>query len=741
MASVSTLRELRERGFSLHEGGELGEAELAYRELLRRSPNDLEVMHALGILATQQGRYGEAVELLTPVARAQESAPAHSDLGNAYLGMSRLEDALASYDRALALDPTLAGTLLNRGHALRSAGRDPDALESYAGACAAWPQFFEAHLGRAELLLERERLDEAVAAYDQALALEPRHAEARLGRAAALLRSRRYVEALADYDGIIALEPTSAPAHLGRGSALLGLGRAEEALRSCRQAIELSSGYAEAHMGCGLALKALKEPRAALDCYDRAIAVRPDYAEAFFNRGNLLAELAQPHAAIESYDRAIASRPGFAAAHFNRGNVYRELRQWDAALASYDHAIASTAGEYPEAHCNRALVLRELNNHEEALESYERALTLRPDCAEAYLGRGNLFYELTRVNEALASYDAAIAHRADPAETLFNRSLAHLLAGDFEKGWRDFEWRWSNRWGRAMRSVRRFAEPPWLGESSLAGKTILLHAEQGLGDTLQFCRFATLVAELGARVILEVPASLRSLLTSLDGVARVVASDEALPAFDCYCPLMSLPLALKTTLSSIPAQIPYLRSSAERLRDWQARLGPRTRPRVGLAWSGGFRQDQPELRSINNRRNMALATLRPLRHPGIEFYSLQKGEPAESELAATVAQGWDGPEINDLTSELTDFAETAALIEHLDLVISVDTSIAHLAGALGKPVWIMNRFDTCWRWLLERADSPWYPTARLYRQEQRGDWEGVVERIKRDLEEFEARAF
>ncbi|HVC44095.1 MAG TPA: glycosyltransferase family 9 protein, partial [Candidatus Binataceae bacterium] len=219
----------------------------------------------------------------------------------------------------------------------------------------------------------------------------------------------------------------------------------------------------------------------------------------------------------------------------------------------------------------------------------------------------------------------------------------------------------------------------------------------------------------------------------LEGVAQVAARGHALPEFDYYCPLMSLPLAFKTTLSSIPAQIPYLKADADKARRWQEKLGEKAKLRVGVVWSGGFRPDQPELWPVNNRRNIPLAKLASLRHADVEFYSLQKGQPAASELTDLLAQHWDGPPLIDFTDLLHDFSDTAALIEQLDLVIAVDTSTAHLAGAMGKPVWILSRFDNCWRWLLDRTDSPWYPTARLYRQASPGDWDQVIQRVAADL--------
>ncbi len=308
--------------------------------------------------------------------------------------------------------------------------------------------------------------------------------------------------------------------------------------------------------------------------------------------------------------------------------------------------------------------------------------------------------------------------------------MNHLLNGRYEEGWREFEWR---KRIRIPLGSRPFSEPLWLGEQDIAGKIILLHSEQGLGDTIQFCRYAELVSNLGVRVILEVPKSLMRLFEGLCSSPELIEVGSQLPFFDFHCPLMSLPLAFKTTLSSIPANIPYLKTDTDRVLFWNGRLGHKNKPRVGLVWSGGFRPDQPQVWSVNKRRNIPLAKFASFAGLDIDFYSLQKGEPAESELTALKRDNWGGPNIIDLTGELIDFSDTAALIQNLDLVISVDTSTAHLAGALGKPIWILNRFDTDWRWLLDRTDSPWYPTVKLYRQEKAGDWDEVVQRVRGDL--------
>jgi hypothetical protein len=308
-----------------------------------------------------------------------------------------------------------------------------------------------------------------------------------------------------------------------------------------------------------------------------------------------------------------------------------------------------------------------------------------------------------------------------------------LQLGRFEHGWRQYEWR---KKGDKPIAARNFPQRPWLGEEDIAGKTLFLWYEQGFGDTIQFCRYAKLAEARGAKVVMAVQRPLRALLKESFPTIQFIDQDEVPTDFGYHCPLMSLPLAFGTTLATIPANIPYLEADAEKSLFWREKLGAKNKPRVGLVWSGGFRPNQPELWAVNRRRNIPLAKLAMLKNPDIEFYSLQKGEAAEAELADAMRNHCDGPRIIDVTGLLDDFSDTAALTENLDLVISVDTSTAHLAGALGKPVWILNRVDTCWRWLLDRTDSPWYPTARLYRQEKAGDWDAVVQRVKTDLMSF-----
>jgi hypothetical protein len=315
----------------------------------------------------------------------------------------------------------------------------------------------------------------------------------------------------------------------------------------------------------------------------------------------------------------------------------------------------------------------------------------------------------------------AVELKPDFADAQANQSMCFLLAGDYERGWRQYEWRWKVE---PLMSVKRdFAQPLWLGDAELNGRTLLVHAEQGLGDTLQFCRYVPLLAAAGAKVVLQVPRPLQSLLSTVAQSATVIALGEPLPEFDFHCPVMSLPLAFDTRLETIPTRIPYLYADESKARAWRDALGPRTRSRVGLVWAGNPRKDQLRGNHLDRMRSLRFEQLEPLLGiSAVDFYSLQLGADAIAQLRAHALCA----RVIDRTEALKDFSDTAALMENLDLVISVDTSVVHLAGALGKPFWLLNRFNTCWRWLLDREDSPWYPTARIFRQPAFGDWDSVL---------------
>jgi tetratricopeptide (TPR) repeat protein len=630
--------------------------------------------------------------------------------------LGKKDTALASYDRALALRPDYAEAFSNRGVTLHELKRFEEALASYDRALTLRPDYAEAFCNRGLTLHKLKRFEEALASYDCALALRPDYAEALSNRGLTLHELKRFEEALASYDRALKARPDYAEALSNRGVTLHELKRFEEALASYDRALKVRPDYAEALSNRGVTLHELKRFAAALASYDRALKVRPDYADALSNRGVTLHELKQFEEALASYDRALILRPDSAEVLCNRGNTLKELKRFAEALASYDRAL-KVRPDYAEALCNRGVTLKELKRFAEALASYDRALKVRPDYAEALLNRGVTLKELKRFEEALTSNDRALTARPDFAEAHWNEALLRLLTGDFDRGWEKHEWRWETEQQRNEK--RNFARPQWTGQQDITSKTILLHAEQGFGDTIQFCRYVPRVVERAERVILEVPKSLHELMSTLAGVAEIVCRGDPLPDFDIHSPLLSLPLAFGTRLESIPSTTPYLQAPTHALQRWQMRLGPRDRLRIGICWAGNanFKGD------LN--RSIGLPPLLPLLSSmDVQFFSIQKDLRAGD---LDILQ--NNSQITHLGKEIETFSDTAAIISLMDLVISSDTSVVHLAGALGKPVWILLQFVPDWRWLLDREDSPWYPTARLFRQDETRQWDNVIARV------------
>jgi Flp pilus assembly protein TadD len=549
----------------------------------------------------------------------------------------------------------------------------------------------------------------------------------------------RLREAEAAYQKVLALEPAQPDALHLLGVAAHQAGENERAVEYIRRAIEVSPGVAEAHSNLGAALRKLGRDAEAEAAFRESLRLRPNAAETHNNLGNLLCDLGRYQAAAESFREALRLRQDYPEARANLrillGRLHSALGQVQFDLGRAVEAEASCREvlrlrpDDPQAHLNLSSVLRVLGRAPEAMESCREALRLRPEFPEALSNLGNALHDLGRIEEAIAHYRAALRLRPDDANIRTNLGFALLLAGQFAEGWEECEWRWKA--SHLSPAARDFPAPPWNGEP-IGDRVILLYAEQGLGDTLQFCRYVPLVAAR-ARVVLEAPAPLARLLSRLPGSAALVVQGEPLPAFDLHCSLMSLPRAFGTTLETIPATVPYLSAPPESVAAWRDRLAGIAGLRVGLVWAGGRRQDT-RTAAVDTRRSMRFAMLAPLAGiSGVSFISLQKGRPAGE--SANLPPGMT---LHDFTAELHDLVDTAALVETLDLVISVDTAVAHLAGALGKPVWLLNRFDTDWRWLLDRDDSPWYPTLRQFRQPSLGDWASAVDAVRDALQRLAA---
>jgi tetratricopeptide (TPR) repeat protein len=548
--------------------------------------------------------------------------------------------------------------------------------------------------------------------------LTSQQAAATLQEAIALHRQGRLPEADKLYARILKSFPEQFDALHLSGLAKLQSGKAGEAHRLITAALKVAPQSADAHANLGLVLGALKRPDDALASFDRALELAPDHLEALGNRGNVLLDLNRPDAALACFDRLLAREPRHLPSRVNRGNALMALGRPEEAIAEYDAALALNPHD-GKAQLNRASALFRLGRPADALAGFDRVLASAPQYAEAHVGRGQALQALGRHADALASYRQAAALRKDYADAHFNAALALLTLGDYRAGFAEYEWRWK----RSGIAHRGFGKPLWLGDYPLGRKTILLHAEQGVGDTIMFARYAPLLARSGAGVVLEVQSELKELLAQFNGVT-VVARGEALPRFDVHCPLGSLPLALKTEPGSVPADIPYLHASAERIAAWRPRLAALGNKRVGLVWAGNPAH-------VNDRnRSIALSRLTPLLStPGITFVGLQREVPTGERREVLALP----PVLINFGEEFTDFSDTVAVISSCDLVISVDTAVAHVAAAMGRPTFLLLPFWPDWRWTLTGETSPWYPHARLFRQGADGDWDRVIARVRSEI--------
>jgi len=596
----------------------------------------------------------------------------------------RLGRAERIYNAVLAADPQHFAALHLSAILKHQQGRSAEALRLVCAALNAQPGSTDALASYGVILEALNRHDEALAAFDRALEMGAGGPAVHFNRANVLDIVGRYADALAGYDTVLALAPGHVDALYNRGNTLVALDRCDEAVAS----------------------------------FDRALSMAPERADVHANRGAALMELDRIDEALESLDRAVAVDPNNVAALNTRGNALTRLKRYDEALASYDRALALSPG-HVHALSNRGLALFELGRCDEALDHYTQALRVAPGFVPAHLKRGNTLVKLKRMEEALASYTRAIALAPNNREANFNAAITRLCLGDFCEGWKQYEYRWDRK---KYAPRPNFPRPIWRGEMDVRGKTILLTAEQGLGDAIQFVRYAPLVAALGAKVLLGVHRPLTALMATVPGISQVVGPDETLPDFDLYCPLLSLPLAFATDLATIPATVPYLRPHEGRLAKWRGRLAESGRLRVGICWAGSAAHANDCNRSIPLDRFATILSV-----SDVDFVSLRK---EVSDLETAILRRHD---VLQLGEEFGDFADTAAVVAQLDLVISADTSVAHLAGAMAKAVGLLVPFSPDWRWLLERTDSPWYPTMRLFRQTAIGDWDGPLARVRAEL--------
>lgn len=711
--SATPAAEIFARGLAEHQSGHLVEAEACYREVLRLEPDHADALHLLGVVAQQNGDYVQADRLIRKaIARNPRAADYHNNLGNTHRLQGDLPRAIATYRQAIALDPNHTDALHSLANSLADQGNFAEAEKYFLGVLELQPEHADARYNFGNAKLNQGDAPVAIEHYRRAIELQPNCAAYHFNLAHALQHINNLNEAAAEYERVLCITPDDFEGTYNLGIVLHELKEFAKAADAFRRALNLKPELPQAMSNLAAALQGLDDYDGAADLLRRAIALNPNFAEAHGNWAGHLWRQGDLAGAKKSCQRAIELNPNLPGAHGNLGHVLFDEGDYRGALDCYDHALAlkpdfinpAATSQHAQLSANRVWQRGDLIN---AFDGCRRA----------------------GVPFATGEYCRALASKSNCVELLYYVGLMHLLQGDFAAGWHNYECRWQTKMLRNAR--RNFPEPQWLGES-IEGARILLHAEQGLGDTLQFVRYAPMVAARGAKVILEVPAELRGILaenTMSTGAMQIVTRGSNLPDFDWQSPLLSLPLVFRTDLASIPAPIPYLHANPQLAREFAQHFASHStskHSRVGLVWSGSPRHTRDRQRSIPLAQLSVLTEI-----PGTTFYSLQKGPAAKDLLAMPIDMN-----LVDLSTHLDDFSDTAAALTNLDLLITVDTAVAHLAGALGKPVWILLTHNPDWRWLLDREDSPWYPTARLFRQDTAGDWSPVIDRVHRELQQL-----
>jgi tetratricopeptide (TPR) repeat protein len=505
-------------------------------------------------------------------------------------------------------------------------------------------------------------------------------------------------------------------------------GDAAEGLKLIQRSLVINRQQPTAYNSLGNAFKDLKRYPEALDNYDRALALNAEFAEAWYNRGVVFSKLERFPEAIESYGRAIAIQPTYARAFNNRGSVFRTLGQYEEALRDYDRAIALMLND-PAIYTNRAIVLFALRRYDDALASCDKAIAVDPDYPNVYCAQSAVYRALKQYPEALLGYQRAIALKPDYADAWVKQGFLKLLLGEWSQdAWDALEW-WrlkDDTGSNARIMARSLGKPLWDGAGNITGKTILIIQEQGFGDIIFAARYIPMLVALGAKVVCEAPSTLTELITSVSHLTTVVLPDDPLPDFDLWCPMMSLPRAFRTTLETVPARVPYLGPVPSKVNEWHERLGPKTKPRIGIMWSGsGWLNGK-----VDKDRNIPLPDFQRVIQSSCEYFVLQKELlPEDIALLDTL------PDTKRFSDMLETFSDTAALISEMDLIISIDTAVAHLAGALGKRVWVLLSEPLIPFWpVVGRKDCPWYPTARLFKQTRSGEWGSVLDQVAEELE-------
>lgn len=743
------LKTLIQQGINFHIKGNLADARKIYEAVIDIDPTHADATHLLGVISQQSGDPQSAFTLISRAITLNPNNPSyHSNLGATLRKLGNAVEAISAYQRAIHLKPIYPEALNNLGNAWLDSAQPDEAIHMFRRAIDQKQDYREAWLNLGKTLVQQGRYKEAVAeletaskripsepriwtllgialtkgnnfeaaleSHDQALLRAPKSPDAQIARIETLIAAGTLDIAIHQCNLLIESNPTLAVPFNLRGMAYQRSGLHEDAISDFNMAILFDESFASAYRNRALSRIELNLVDLAIEDCRSATEIEPTNSLNYSRYGIALYKSKDIVSALDTFEKALSLNSQNLEAIIHSANALAEADKLDLALARYRQAV-SIAPNNSDIYFNKAFALQEAGQLNEALESYRECLRLEPTNKEAHNNIAAVFRTLNKMPECFHHFDLAIQLGHEKAR--WNKAVALLLFGNFVEGWQLYEARWEA--GLGLKHTP-FAEPLWLGKEDIKGKTILLHPEQGFGDTIQFSRYATLVADLGAEVILEVPSRLKDLAKTLKGIRHVIASGDERPEFEFQTPLLSLPLAFSTTAASIPAEIPYLEAENHLLDKWLEILRPSSCPRVGVVWRGNPENKNDKFRSMELKHlieNVVSA------RPNIEFISIQK-DPTDEEKLMMANSG-----IRDTSSQQDSFSDAAALCKLMDLIITVDTAVAHLAGALGSPTWILLSKSSDFRWLVDRNDTPWYPTAQLFRQKTLNNWDDPLKNL------------
>ena len=687
---AEAVAEIFNQALALHQSGKLPEASALYKQVLLHFPSHADTLHLLGVTCLQSMEYERAIQHFQQAISAKpDHAAAYNNLGTAYNGLHHLNEAIEAYQHALSVNPDFADAHNNLGLAYS----------------------------------KLERFEEALSCYQRSLSINPQQAITNNNLAIAHYGLKQFELAISAYRQALAISPAYAEAYYGLGNAYSELKEYELATAAYHQAVAVKPEYAEAYNNLGNALSKLKRFEKAIPVYKKALVIDPGLSnETLNNLGNALTKLKHYDEAISCYRKAIAIDAQDKDAYNNLGNAFSEIKRFEDAMTCFRWAL-SIIPDDKETLNNIGVATSHLEKFDEALAVYKQVLSIDPQYGEAYNNLGNVLTDLKLYDDSITAYQNAISVKPDHAEAKWNLSLLLLSLGQLQQGFEDYESRWQCEDSKALSPT---SYPRWLGDIPISGKKLLIQMEQGFGDAIQMVRYLPMLLDQGIDCYVQTPEPMMALMARSFPDVHFVDHKTTPDGMDLTIPIMSLPLAMKTfSEADIPSSAAYLVANVERVNYWQGALASSFRHRVGLVWRGNPNH------SNDHHRSMPLAACLPLiiNHSSIQFVTLQKDlTHEERELLSLHAN------VRMLDAELKDFDESAAVMMNLAAVISVDSAPAHLAAALGRPTWIPLCFRGEWRWLIDRDDSPWYPSATLFRQLAINDWAHVIQRLSLQLQ-------